>query len=489
MNRPHEIGAVMTKRVRPGIASPKTAEDATLRQLLKHSSRYKDANTEMDAAIATLRKEKGSEGLVRFLFSSRVWGDYDRTMRGHTDVIDYLLGLVIGLNDSPMMRGVRGPFGENLHLLDIGGGTGEIERLIYRRLGNLRWKEAVKDARILDLSQDMVHRAREKFEKEGIVMPNGDETYIFKNVITDGIELPVAPNLVVMSQVLPFLRAETRGNMAAGSPDTAKRLEVIRKLVNLVETGGYFLLIDEDPMLLTIHGEHVSEIIRSKLFNETIVPIQRTEVIAGIMKNLADKMEFVAEFRCPIDGKHGMYAMLYRVKPNRDDELDVMPEEGFAEVRLEAREKVLETLRGLESLKIHGNIPYINVNNTGLIKVVSEVRESDNPPGYIIGTEAGSDRLDSVILVDSVGSLGNGTRKRMFKDLVSKVRKGGSIVVVDEWPSRPESAHPITNRNFRDGLMGGELGADVTPLASLRLQMDARFSSAVFGYEFRKISE
>jgi hypothetical protein len=37
--------------------------------------------------------------------------------------------------------------------------------------------------------------------------------------------------------------------------------------------------------------------------------------------------------------------------------------------------------------------------------------------------------------------------------------------------------------------MGGELGADVTPLASLRLQMDARFSSAVFGYEFRKISE
>ncbi len=469
-------GVLMSRRLRKGAqvayrsARLKDEKPDMIATLLEGPCRdIAQAKTKLDEKLGPLTPSK-IDDLTQGLFGRRVWKDYDSVMREHEAAIEQLLRVLFSI-DRAQGNTI---FGERAKILDACGGTGTVEQIVSRIVGQFRFDRM--DSTIVDFSKFMTDSARSKLR--------GKVRTVEHNMLTDeAIPVHDGFDVAILSQALPFLFDRSE-KIKSADPEHVRnanahkvvRMRVLQKLVDKLHNDGHLIIIDETPMKYSLHGNKPAEILRQLIFEITTDLVNKGEVeeiVRGLNTGGGIELQFAADVTVPIDGKHDMYVMVFRKKANIEVAV-VRNDSRYETARSEARRKVVEIYRRIDADITGGKIHFPAIGD------IVEISDLNAVAGY-----RGN---GSVALVDVIHRINNGNRVKMLEGLVEQIPTGKALIIVDEFPTARGEEFPgaLSTSQFR-GLMSTRFGNQMVQVGAVANPISSEVENIMIGYEFRKI--
>ena len=284
------------------------------------------------------------------------------------------------------------------------------------------------------------------------------------------------------------------------------KTDVIKKAFDILPEGGHFILIDEWPPLFSNTSTDPLEAIVNPLFDQIFRPILHRTILQDIMMKKVPNARFVAEMKARINREHSMYIFIYAKDPDKKDQDGSEPsvllpndEEEAASTgitlreadmaRSKAVERIYCAFRAMDKPFIEGYAP-INGERQIWAEFIpigkGEIFDSRGFDNNELADALQSRRYDSVILSRVLHNVSNEERRRIMRNAVESLNPGGSLMLIDEWPSPSDCSNSIHKRDLRDTVVA-EFERKVIFEASLREKIRDGFDCGMYGYLFRKI--
>jgi SAM-dependent methyltransferase len=496
----------LTERAAGPAANESVAKAVPEERLPRHNTR------EIEAKILTVQRDATraiaalSAGVDAFTFAKAIsnasirslfgdWAEtYDQHMfaTGHDQAVEVLIKQVVELHRLDQESGGTPIFDGKM--LEMGCGTGTPIKLLSRILppGDFSNLRIVAN----DISDEM--RALAQMKLVGM-----------DNVRFSGFDIRQMPpwvrkvKLAMLAQTFPFitdperLELENSGQVIEKGEHREAKYRVINHLFGKVlEWNGYFLLIDEWPTTFTQSSRDPREQVRAEQFYSVFRPlIERNSLYERIISRIPCA-RFVFEGKARIDGRHSMYAILYKKDPDKlnhrnrlvPNDLDGAVTEGVLLRRAnEARaDAVVRLLEKFKAVDVQFTAHYCPINGEKE-KWVDFVPLFDGST-FDSREEKQMDprsRYNTIILAGQLHNDDNETRGKRIARAVSCLREGGALIVIDEWGAPKGSINPVSKRTWRNVWLEPHRENFVFE-AALREPIMPGFDSGMYGYVYRK---
>lgn len=514
------------RRLRRAAERPRRTTSIVLQRLERINDRAEDLVREYEELEATTDPETLAKAEAK-LNGNRIiavhredfWRrwvdlDYDSHMEetGHDRAVEIILRQIVETNNLTTEVGGHPFFGRNL--LEMGCGTGTPIKLLSTLLSPEEFDGIEITAN--DMTEGMIEKARQKLAGMGNVS-------FTRHDICQDLGFGKRFDTVILSQTLPFiadpelLAAENEQGIE-DSEHVQKKLEVLTEVFDrLLKINGHFILIDEWPMKLTESTRDPrkelrrrlslldsSPDLRAELLKKREIEEQFPKIFRPIRERytLYDKIfkrirgaRFVEEVKIRIDRFHSMYGMVYRKDPDKLGRRDLLPSTMTgakdSEVSLlranrardEAVERLLDTLTRIDR---HFTEHFRPINGEKEIWAdlvpIKEGPVYDSRTGEPIDTGAS---YGTVILSRQLHVLGQRRRQQLIDDAVQSLKRGGALVVIDEWEAPERSSSPIRKRDWRNEVLLPHRDRLVFQ-ASLREPIMAGYTSGMYCFVYRK---
>jgi SAM-dependent methyltransferase len=365
-------------------------------------------------------------------------------------------------------------------ILDLSCGTGTIIRILEDILSLRRARELRITAN--DLSDDMKEIAREKLRG----FPGRVE---FTGQDLTKLEMGREFGTIFLSQTLHLItdedvvRQERQANYLHVDSDRhfeAKMGALLRAWGHL-RVGGTMVVVDEWPALLSDRGGPLGAGF-AYLFNDSLREISYMDFSFALMSQLPGS-SLVAHLKAPIDSKHGMYVMVYRKRKWDRENPMVLPEnDEFDALRKNALRRNLVIFRAINNRFIDGfevpdGDPWVRFRNMNPKKTFT-MREGQIPQG---------DRKYSCVVIDRMlQQLPGSRRHEILRAAINSLKVGGSLLILDEWPSGLMHGHPIRIQDLRTMYMK-RYAKNLVYGGAVRVPIHDHYDSGIFGFQFWKV--
>ncbi|MBN1169894.1 class I SAM-dependent methyltransferase [Candidatus Micrarchaeota archaeon] len=358
-------------------------------------------------------------------------------------------------------------------LLEMSCGTGTVIRILADALPEQR----LADLRITanDISADMQVRAMEKLH---------DLTVAYERYPIG--QLPFAEEsfgTIVLSQTLHFLtddevlRQERRSDYMFINEDrhVEAKFNAISQAFRMLKPGGTFIVFDEWPHILTNDGGPLGPKF-AFLFNDNLRTIGRTALHRSVFSQIKGA-SFVAEMNVPIDSKHTMYMIVYAKNAGKTE--DALPD--FSRIlgsRKDACERIMKMFRAIDqdfrdSVRSPGKRSFVK-----LLPMEKKVFVYN-------GTLPKHENYYNCAVVSGVFfHLDPSDKIRFLNSIIASVKRGGSVIFIEESISPVDSYHPFPLHTFKREFMA-RYSKYLAPSGVVRVPVLA--DSGMFGHQYRKI--
>ncbi len=403
---------------------------------------------------------------------------YDGHMGAHEMAIQLLLSQV-----PPIERLAFPRTNEKLihdRVLEMSCGTGTVINLLAKSLPQERAAKMRITAN--DISDDMKLIARQKLASRLCQVD-------FTGQDISNLKLGQTFGTVILSQTLHLItdpavvRQERQNNYMHVESDRhidAKFKAIHRAWTRHLDLGGTMIIIDEWPALLSDRGGPLGAGF-AYLFNDSLREIEYEDFRHSIMGELPGS-RFVAQLKVPIDAKHAMHLVLYQRMPCRRTKR-MLPEtiENQA-LRNQMARRVVASFKSIdrrfiESFRVPNGKPWVSFRHM-------------KPEGMFISKDGNipdlREEFNCIVLDRVFHNMSRMERHRMLKQAIKALRVGGSLMIVGEWPSSPESPHPIRKSQLRSKYMK-RYAKNLVYGGALRIPIHPDFDSGMFGYQYWRV--
>ncbi|MFN7990570.1 MAG: class I SAM-dependent methyltransferase [Candidatus Micrarchaeia archaeon] len=444
-----------------------SGEAAVIREISENLAAFEEADAKHRGRVRELLAMMDPSAINNLRY--KVFAPhYDGHMASHERAIGFLLDQLVSLEGSV--------FGEGRlisdDLLEMSCGTGAVIGQLCRAVGGNR----AAGLRIIanDISEDMKQIALEKTRD----LP-ADVTFTSQDV--SYLSFPAESlGTIILSQTLHLIldesaaRAEREGTSLHGGADKhfVVKYWAISRAWNAIRDGGTFILIDEWPALFSERGGPLGPGF-AYLFNEGLKPIEMAKFQNSIMKNMAGAKP-VADLVVPIDSKHSMHLLAYQ-KTRKRTSSRPLPE--LNDERASASGKVLEAFQAVDPTVIESRCE-TDPNHLPISENIHFVRFPDEPPGD-------EGRYNCVVVDRCLHKTDPYDRLRLIDKSIRSLKKGGSLIIVDEWDPPDGSPFKLRLSDIDSSCMVF-FSDSLTYVGSLRLPIVPVHESRMHGLQYRK---
>ncbi|MBU0532053.1 class I SAM-dependent methyltransferase [Candidatus Micrarchaeota archaeon] len=451
--------------------------------------------TLVDRISTVIEREDNPKRAITNLFET--WAEsYDDHMRttGHEKAVDNLIKQLVELRRLGFGSDTKPILGDSIR--EESGGTGTVIKLLCDNMD----PEEIAKIRITlnDLSPRMKGIARRKLE--GLC----DVEYTSYDLREAAVIEPVDTS--ILSQTLhliadpELIKLEKDPDGVMENPEHEQiKAEVIERIFRDLAWNGYFVLIDEWPAKLSEQHTSPMAMIISRMFREIFRPIgnDRNPLRDKIIKRIPEA-RFVAELKARIDAKHSMYLLIYRKDPDKAErrgrklpstrgeivEDDSVSVNAANRARAMAVRKIIEAFERVDESFRNGYVPvngerqnWVNLIPFGEDIVINPSRKRLHQKKY--GT---------IILAQKLHTMKEERRRKMINQALKHLKRGGSLLVIDEWDPPANASWPSRKRHFSDLLIGPHKPKTLIFEGALRQTIVDGFDSGMYGYLYRKVS-
>lgn len=454
-----------------------------LRVLKAEISRFAEKSEEHGERIRMLLRELPETSINNIIYEIFA-PHYDEFMKVHEIALSRLVRMLFSAENAGLLGGrVSQDTIFRDGLMELSCGTGTVLKLIIESLSEERLLRHRITAN--DLSDDM--RALAAIKLEGL--PCRIE-YSTQDMRT----LEVAAGsygTIILSQTLHLIHdpkvveeERSKGYLhVSADRHTPMKFEVIRRAFEALEAGGYFVLLDEWPALLS-KGRGALGPGFAYLFNDGLRPIDLDMFQQSVMGQIPDA-NFVIRLNVPIDSEHSMHAIVYRKSPGWRS-LPLLPaRDEFAHYRKDAVSRAISTLMAVEGDFIEGVAPALGDN--GFVRPIP----MDGADTFISVTGDGvsvPEGRECVILPMRMHNMSGSNRRALMANAVSSLKVGGSLVVIEQWPAPRNSTNPMKMRDLRR-IYSNTFSHQLLPVGSLRLPLREGYTNGMYAFKCIKVSD
>lgn len=304
---------------------------------------------------------------------------------------------------------------------------------------------------------------------------------------------------LVLSQTLPFLTDPMelmRENQEQGEKGEHRHVKTaaIKRAFDILRWGGYFIVVDEWPMKITKNNKTSLDTAIEEQFEENFRPIrERTTFRDKVMRNVPGA-RFVAELKARIDREHSMYIFIYRKDKdkayNRGIHLPATEEEArragmtledTVKARLAAVKTVVKRFQSVDDHFVEYYRPINGERNYWAdFLPLSSSRMEEAGTGDELPPES-----QAVLIAQKLHNLSDFERLELIEGSIDKLRRGGSLLIIDEWAAPSDSTNRIEKSKLRDSVVE-EFHQRLIFEGALRQPIVPGYDSGMYGYMFRK---
>jgi ubiquinone/menaquinone biosynthesis C-methylase UbiE len=452
-------------------------EDRVFREIERKIDDFGKRNEEDEKEIRDLLSKLDAVQINDLIYR-KFAPHYDRHMEGHERAMDFILRQLTDLEAIGF-----GPANRLIHddILEMSCGTGTVISLLCQALPPERLSRLHVTAN--DLSDEMKAIAADKLSNLPVQVEFSSQDLrwlSFPRNFFGTIILSQTLHLIADEEVV---RQERESNYMFIDEDRHlnEKFQAVLRSWNLLPEGGTFIVIDEWPALLSDRGGPLGQGF-AYLFNDTLRGIDiRTTFHDSIMEQMPGS-RFVAQLKVPIDARHQMYLLVYQKELYRHDpKLPAGPDSAVA--RFAASEKLFDIFRKIDGYLIES----VNPSNgeTPWVKLLP----IDRDVKVISGTDyrpSEESAYNCVIVGQCLHRMEKYDRISTISSAIRSLKKGGTLILMDEWPPPEGSPHPLRRSSLRVTYMP-HFTKHVVFAGSVRLPISEGYGSGMYGFQYRKV--
>lgn len=398
---------------------------------------------------------------------------YDQFMLSHEVAMAILIKQVakieqLGFQERPL-------FGNPL--VELSCGTGTVIKILSSALTESRFKDMKIFAN--DKSDHMKEIAKAKLEglSADIFFTDSD---ISSFDIGQSFQTAMLSQTVHLICEEAVIRQERKANYRKNSNDRHlnSKAEAIEKIYNQLSSDGTFIVIDEEPALLSDGGGPMGPSF-AYLFNDSLRAITWERFRYSIMNQL-ENTRFVTQLMVPIDSIHTMHIIIYRKDQDKLVTKELLPEDK-QEKRDEASSKLIEMFRAIENLFLDGMKP-----QNGQASWLRFLKKREEATFISRKGELPNHETNCIIIDRCIHNMSNQERSKFIKEAVDKIKVGGSLMLIDEWSVPTSASNPIRKSVLRDAYFT-RFSNHLDYVGQIRLPILSPYASGMYGFEYRKV--
>ncbi len=436
---------------------------------------------------------KGRYGSTRVMKElGKIWAKtYDDHMLDHDLANRVLLSQTMALNAMRFGNYKEPIIGKRI--FEMTTGTGSIIKALCDLMPDVATGRY--DITANDISPNMMAEARKKlagkcdveFTSEDIRSMDFGRRRFDTIIWSQTLHMVVDPDL--------FAKEMDPAHPAEKTNHRQMKTQVIQNAFDLLDWGGYFMLIDEWPPKFTPTYTSPLETLVGQLFSSTFRPISDISLLRDDMMRNVNGARLVSECNVRIDYDHSMYVLVYVKDKDDADKSPALPRSAadarssgwdwglLTRLRGEVKRRIIDGFAVLDGpFRNHPiNSAGHNYNPFNEGAVFDATEQDASRIENILGRRS---KWDTIILPEILHKLDANQRRSIIRSAINALNPGGSIALMEEWPfNKIIDPHGIHKTDVRRLMM--DIDCNLTLEGTLRERVLGGHDSGIYGFLYR----